>query len=63
MVLYIVLVQMHFIRCKQFSETNVNSHNTLFNKFHIFPECFCGPQKMLWRITCSLQACIWTTAP
>jgi len=31
--LFIVLVQMHFIQRKQFSETNTTSH---FNKFQIW---------------------------
>jgi len=25
----------------------------------IFPECFCGPLKTLWRATCCLWAAIW----
>ena len=42
----IVLVQMHFIQCKQFSETNVTLH--VFQEISdlkIFPECFAGNWK------------------
>jgi len=58
----IVLVQMHFIQCKQFSETNETSHAfKQISDLKIFPECFRGPLKMLWRATCRPRACSWTT--
>jgi len=41
----IVLVQMHFIQRKQFSETNVTSYAfQQISDYKIFPECF-------WRAT------------
>jgi len=61
-VLFIVLVQMHFIQRKQFNETNVTLHaSQKISDLKIFPECFHGPLKTLWRATCSLWACSWTT--
>jgi len=46
---FIVLVRMHFIQRKQFSETNVTSHTfQQISHLQIFPESFCGPLKMLW---------------
>jgi len=43
-------VQMHFIQRKQFSKTNVTSHAfEQISYFKIFPECFRGPLKTLWR--------------
>jgi len=45
----IVLVQMHFIRRKQFSETNVTSHAfQQISDLKIFPECVRGPLKTLY---------------
>jgi len=61
-VLFIALVQIHFIQRKQFNETNVTSHalqQTSNLKF--FSECFRGPLKMVERATCSPRACSWTT--
>jgi len=47
--LFIVLVQMHFIQRKQFSETNVTLHVFQpISHFQTFPECFCRSLKMLW---------------
>jgi len=43
-VLFIVLVQMHFIQCEQFSDINVTSY--AFQQIcdlNTFPECFRGP--------------------
>jgi len=61
-VIFIVLVQVHFIKCKQFSQTNVTSYAFQeISDLKIFPECFCRPLKMLWRVTCGPQACSWTT--
>jgi len=48
----VILVQMHFIQRKQFSETNATSH--AFQQIlalKIFPERFRGPLKTLWRPT------------
>ena len=53
---------MHFIQRKQFSKTNVTSHAfQQISGLKIFPECFRGPLKTLWRATCGRQACSWTT--
>jgi len=61
-VLFIVLVQMHFIQHKKFSETNVTSHVfQQISEFEDFSECFRRPLKTLWRTTCDPQACSWTT--
>ena len=58
----IVLVQMHFIQRKQFSETNVTSHAfEQISDLKIFLECFRGPLKTLWWATCGPRACRWTT--
>jgi len=47
--LFTVLVQMHFIQRKQFNETNATSHTfQQISHLQIFPECLCGPLKMLW---------------
>jgi len=52
---------MHFIQCKQFSETNATSHTfQQISGLNIFPECF-WPMKMVWQATCSPPACSWTT--
>jgi len=48
----IVFVKMHFIQRNQFNETNVTSHNfQQISGLKIFPECFRGPLKTLWRAT------------
>jgi len=61
-VVSIVLVQMHFIQRKQFSETNVTLHAFQeISDLKIFPEWFRGPLKTMWRATCGLRACGWTT--
>ena len=54
----IVLVQMYFVQCKQFSETNVTSNPFQpISDLKIFPVCFRGPLKKLWRATCGPRAC------
>jgi len=61
-VLFIVLAQMHFIQCKQFSETIVTSQAfQQISDLKCFPECFRGPLKTLWWVTCGPRACSWTT--
>jgi len=63
-VIFIVLVQMHFIQRKQFNETNVTLHAfQQISDQKIFLECFGGPLKTLWRATYGLRACSWTTLP
>ena len=58
----IVLVRMHFIQRKQFSETNVTSHAfQQISDLKIFPECFRRPLKTLWWAACGPGACSWTT--
>jgi len=53
---------MHFIQRKQFSKTIVTSHAfQQISGLKIFPECFCGSLKTLWRATCGRRACSWTT--
>jgi len=53
---------MHFIQRKQFSKTNVTLHAVeLISDLKIFPECFGGPLKTVWRDTCGPRACSWTT--
>jgi len=57
-VLFIVFVQM---KHKEFSEANVTSHAfQQISDLKIFPECFCGSLKKLWRATCHPRACSWT---
>jgi len=47
-----ILPIIHVIQHKQFSETNVTSHAfQQISDLKIFPECFCRPQKTLWRAT------------
>jgi len=59
-VLFIVLVQMHFIQRKQFSETNVTSHAfQQISDLKIFSKYFRGPLKTLWRATCCPRSCSW----
>jgi len=61
-VLFIVLVQMHFIQHEHFNETNVTSHAfPLISDLKVFPECFCGPLITLWGATCGPRACSWAT--
>jgi len=61
-VIFIVVVQMHFIQRKQFNETNLNLQAfQRITDLKIFPECFRGPLKTLWRATCGPRACSWTT--
>jgi len=44
------ICQFYFIQCKQFSETSVTSHGfQQILDFKLFPECFHGPLKTLWR--------------
>ena len=51
--LFIFLVQMHFIRCKQCSETNGTSRIIQqTSDLKIVPKCFHRPLKALWRATC-----------
>jgi len=58
-VLFIVLVQMHFIHSKQFSETSVNSHAfQQISDLKIFPKCFRRPLKTLWRATWGRRAVV-----
>jgi len=46
---------------KQFSETNETLHAfQQISDLKIFPECFHGSLKMLWRVTCGLRAYKWT---
>jgi len=53
-------VQMHFIQRKQFRKTNVTSHAfQQISDLKMFPECFRGPLKTLWRTTCGPRACSW----
>jgi len=41
---------------------NVTSHAfQQISDLKIFPECFRGPLKTLWRAICGLRACSWTT--
>jgi len=50
---------MHFVRRKQFSETNVISHAfQQISDLKIFPACFRGPMKTVWRATRALRACM-----
>ena len=52
---------MHFIQRKQFRKTNVTSHAfQQISDSKMFPECFRGPLKTLWRATCGPRACSWT---
>jgi len=45
--------EIYFIQCKQFSGTNVISHAfQQISDLKIFPECFCGPLKILWWAIC-----------
>jgi len=53
---------MHFIQHKQFSETNATSHTfQQISDLKVFPECFRGPLKTLWRATGVPRAYSWTT--
>jgi len=55
-------MQVHFIQCKQISETNITSHAfQQISDLKIFPKCFCGPLIKLWRATWGPWACSWTT--
>jgi len=55
----IVLVEIHFMECKQFSETNVISHAfQQISDSKIFPKCFTGYWKNK-QVTCYLWACRW----
>jgi len=52
-VLFIVLVQMHFVQRKLFNKTNVTSHAfQQISDLKISPQSFRGPLKTLWRATC-----------
>jgi len=61
-VLFIVLVQIHFIQRKQFNEANVTSHVfQQISNLKFFSECFREQLKTAGRATCSPRACSWTT--
>jgi len=45
--------QINFIRRKQYCS---KCKLTQISHLKIFPECFCGPLKILWRATCGPRA-------
>jgi len=52
-VIKLVLVQIQFIQCKQFSVTDGTSHNfQQISDLKIVPECFRRSLTTLWQVTC-----------
>jgi len=50
-------VQIQFTQRKEFSMTDVTSHNfQQILDLKIVPECFRGPLKTLWQVTCDPRA-------
>ena len=45
----VVLMQMHFIQCKQLSDKCHLTHFSKNFRFKVFAECVHGPLKTLWR--------------
>jgi len=51
-----VLLQMHFIQRKQFSETNVTSHTAATENVVEGP---CGPRPCIWNTVVQMKETIW----